>query len=140
MKQNFLKKKKKKLTAIPQHIHSTMSPYSKRMNFEYVFALMNIELYMMMDYINCRMEKVKIRTRLGMVKIVGLIVCMGGVATLAFYKGPQIWPLHNSNTHYSHHHQHHSSSSANPKTWYLGSLLLFFSIITWSIWLVLQVI
>ncbi|KAK6125736.1 hypothetical protein DH2020_040510 [Rehmannia glutinosa] len=35
-----------------------------------------------------RMEKVNIRTSPGMMKIGGVSLCMGGVATIAFYRGP----------------------------------------------------
>ncbi|KAK4256762.1 hypothetical protein QN277_006446 [Acacia crassicarpa] len=85
-----------------------------------------------------RMEKVKIRTKPGVIKISGLVVCLCGVAALAFYKGPQIWPLHPilSANHNAQHLQHDHSSYC--KRWYLGSLLLFCAIITWSMWLVLQ--
>ena len=84
------------------------------------------------------MEEVRIRTKAGIAKIGGLVVCMGGVATLAFYKGPQLKPFHhllNGYQHYESHQDHFCSS----KKWILGSLLLFCSIITWGIWLVLQV-
>ncbi|XP_054822758.1 WAT1-related protein At5g64700-like isoform X3 [Prosopis cineraria] len=85
-----------------------------------------------------RMEKVKVRTKLGVIKIAGLVVCLCGVATLALYKGPQVWPFHTVlSADHSTQHPHHDHSSS-PKRWYLGSLLLFCAIITWSIWLVLQ--
>ncbi|KAH6835178.1 nodulin MtN21 /EamA-like transporter family protein [Perilla frutescens var. hirtella] len=82
-----------------------------------------------------RMEKVKIRTSPGMMKMTGVTLCMGGVAIIAFYRGPlfQLW----------HHHplslQSHNYNYIPPtNTWIKGVFLLLLSQITWSSWLVLQ--
>ncbi|KAL5075258.1 hypothetical protein RYX36_014242, partial [Vicia faba] len=77
-----------------------------------------------------RVEKVNLRTKSGIVKIGSVLLCMGGVSILAFYKGPQ---LH----HHRNDRQHNNHFSYNNK-WILGSLLLFLSTIMWSLWLVLQ--
>ena len=82
---------------------------------------------------SCRMEKVNIRTKCGVTKIASVFLCLVGVATLAFYKGPQLRIAHH---HYYNHHEDHFSST---KRWVLGSLLLFLSVIIWSLWLVIQV-
>ncbi|XP_038883836.1 WAT1-related protein At5g64700-like [Benincasa hispida] len=85
-----------------------------------------------------RMEKVKLRTVAGMAKAFGILVCIGGVITLAFYKGPYLKPLinhHLLNFHKSHAHQPHSHSS---RTWIIGCFLLFISSISWGLWFVLQ--
>ncbi|QCE15274.1 WAT1-related protein [Vigna unguiculata] len=79
-----------------------------------------------------RMEKVNIRTKCGVTKIASVFLCLVGVATLAFYKGPQLRIAHH---HYYNHHEDHFSST---KRWVLGSLLLFLSVIIWSLWLVIQ--
>ncbi|CAL1379879.1 unnamed protein product [Linum trigynum] len=34
------------------------------------------------------METLKVRTRTGVAKLAGIVICLGGVAALAFYKGP----------------------------------------------------
>jgi len=82
---------------------------------------------------SCRMEKVNIRTKCGVTKIASVFLCLVGVATLAFYKGPQLRIAHH---HYYNHHEDHFSST---KRWILGSLLLFIGVIIWSLWLVIQV-
>ncbi|XP_047150571.1 WAT1-related protein At5g64700-like, partial [Vigna umbellata] len=81
-----------------------------------------------------RMEKVNIRTKSGVTKIASVFVCLVGVATLAFYKGPQLRIAHYYNDKSPHHEDHFSSS----KRWVLGSVVLFISVIIWSIWLVIQ--
>ncbi|PON83504.1 Plant-drug/metabolite exporter [Trema orientale] len=87
-----------------------------------------------------RMEKVKIRTAHGVVKLAGIVVCMAGVATLAFYEGPHLKPfLHHHTLEYhdtQKHHQSHLSSSH--KRWAIGCLLFLVSTVAWSSWLVLQ--
>ncbi|KOM41142.1 hypothetical protein LR48_Vigan04g134000 [Vigna angularis] len=82
-----------------------------------------------------RMEKVHIRTKSGVTKIASVFMCLVGVATLAFYKGPQLRIAHYYNDKSPHHEDHFSSS----KRWVLGSVVLFMSVIIWSIWLVIQV-
>lgn len=80
------------------------------------------------------MEKVNIRTKCGVTKIASVLVCLVGVATLAFYKGPQLRIGHYYNDKSPDHEDHFSSS----KRWVLGSLVLFISVIIWSLWLVIQ--
>ncbi|XP_047969853.1 WAT1-related protein At5g64700-like [Salvia hispanica] len=79
-----------------------------------------------------RMEKVKIRTSPGIMKMTGVSLCMGGVATIAFYRGPllQIWHLHHTSLH------SHIITPTN--TWIKGVFLMFLSNISWAFWLVLQ--
>ncbi|XP_022133040.1 WAT1-related protein At5g64700-like [Momordica charantia] len=84
-----------------------------------------------------RMEKVEVKKAAGMAKVVGIMVCMVGAATLAFYKGPYFKPLF---THTPFHHAqtqpHHSSTSQ--KTWMIGCFFLLLTSISWGIWFVLQ--
>lgn len=84
------------------------------------------------------MEKVNLRTESGIAKIGSVLVCMGGVATLAFYKGPQLRTLHHIQSGY-HNSQHHEDHFSSGKRWILGSLLLFLGTLIWSLWLVIQV-
>ncbi|KAG6386752.1 hypothetical protein SASPL_151925 [Salvia splendens] len=76
-----------------------------------------------------RMEKVKIRTSSGIMKMTGVSLCMGGVATIAFYRGPllQIWHLHHTSLH------SHIITPTN--TWIKGVFLMFLSNISWAFWL-----
>ncbi|KAL9313821.1 hypothetical protein ACSQ67_019273 [Phaseolus vulgaris] len=82
-----------------------------------------------------RMEKVNIRTKGGITKIGSVFLCLVGVATVAFYKGPQLRIVH----YHNHHSLHHEDQFSSGKRWILGSLLLFLSVIIWSLWLVIQV-
>ncbi|KAK6150555.1 hypothetical protein DH2020_015487 [Rehmannia glutinosa] len=84
-----------------------------------------------------RMEKVNIRTSPGMMKIGGVSLCMGGVATIAFYRGPFLKILlhhHLINNHLQQLQQHVPS----PNTWIKGVFLMLLSNLFWALWLVLQ--
>ena len=88
----------------------------------------------------CRMETVKLRTSSGMAKIAGVLICIAGAATIAFYKGPHLQLMlhhHLFGHHTSHEHQSHVSSGA---TWVKGCLLMLMSNTFWGLWLVLQVV
>lgn len=85
-----------------------------------------------------RMETVTVKTVPGIAKVGGILVCMAGVVTLAFYQGPALKPPF----HLLHFQPHsgggrHSHVSAD-KTWILGCFLLLVSCICWALWLVLQ--
>ncbi|KAK2391091.1 WAT1-related protein [Trifolium repens] len=84
-----------------------------------------------------RVEKVNIRTKSGISKIGSVLLCMAGVAILAFYKGPQLQVYHLL-SRYHHNNQQHEDHFSYNKKWILGSLLLFLATIMWSLWLVLQ--
>ncbi|KAM0899250.1 hypothetical protein ACQ4PT_021416 [Festuca glaucescens] len=80
-----------------------------------------------------RMEAVKVRSRSGLGKLVGVALCVAGVLVIAFYAGPSIRPL-------AHHpifaHKPHSVSNS---AWIRGTFLLLLACATWSLWIVLQV-
>ncbi|KAB1212078.1 hypothetical protein CJ030_MR5G024650 [Morella rubra] len=84
-----------------------------------------------------RKEVLKFRTISGVAKLTGMLFCVAGAATFAFYKGPYIKLF--CNHHLSGHpeiqeHVHLASS----KTWIKGCFLSIASIIAWGLWLVLQ--
>ncbi|XVF17080.1 hypothetical protein REPUB_Repub10bG0087300 [Reevesia pubescens] len=84
-----------------------------------------------------RMEKVTVKTVPGIAKVAGIVVCMAGVATLAFYKGPVLKPLFH--LHFQHDQDDHDAAHASSaKKWILGCFLLLVSCICWALWLVLQ--
>ncbi|MCI04663.1 Auxin-induced protein 5NG4, partial [Trifolium medium] len=66
-----------------------------------------------------------------------VLLCMAGVAILAFYKGPRLEVQHLL-SRYHHNNQQHEDHFSYNKKWILGSLLLFLATIMWSLWLVLQ--
>ncbi|KAK4417362.1 WAT1-related protein [Sesamum alatum] len=84
-----------------------------------------------------RMEKVNIRTRAGMMKVAGVSLCIGGVGTIAFYRGPFLKVLthhHLINNHLQQLEEHVPSST----TWIKGVFLMLLSSFSWALWLVLQ--
>ncbi|AES72789.2 putative EamA domain-containing protein [Medicago truncatula] len=85
-----------------------------------------------------RVEKVNLRTKSGISKIGSVLLCMAGVAILAFYKGPQLRIARHLLSGYHHNNQEHEYHESYDKKWILGALLLFLGTIMWSLWLVLQ--
>ncbi|GAV83105.1 EamA domain-containing protein, partial [Cephalotus follicularis] len=86
------------------------------------------------------MEALKVRTTPGIAKLIGVLVCMAGATTLAFYRGPH-WKFLCRHHLFGHHNsqelQSHVSSS---KQWIKGSFLMLLSNTFWGLWLVLQAI
>lgn len=81
-----------------------------------------------------REETVKIGTIPGNAKVAGIVACMGGAATLAFYKGPQLRPLF-----HLFKIKGHQAHGTNGKTWIKGCFLLLTSNSLYALSLVLQV-
>ncbi|KAI3669192.1 hypothetical protein L6452_40419 [Arctium lappa] len=84
------------------------------------------------------MEGVKLRTSPGVAKITGIVVCIGGAATIAFYQGPQLRLLlhhHLFSTPTQHNMAHGSGFS---RTWVKGVFLMLLSNSLWGLWIVLQ--
>lgn len=83
------------------------------------------------------METLKVKSIQGTAKLVGITVCMGGVITLALYKGPLMkLPLC---PHLYHGGQEHHHGSGGSTSWLKGCVLMVTSNILWGLWLVLQV-
>ncbi|KAI3451039.1 hypothetical protein Pfo_007704 [Paulownia fortunei] len=84
-----------------------------------------------------RIERLNIRTSPGMMKVAGVSLCIGGVATIAFYRGPFLKIL-------LHHHlinnhlQQLQDQVPSAKTWIKGVFLMLLSNLSWAFWLVLQ--
>uniref|UniRef100_A0ACD5TYP2 Uncharacterized protein n=1 Tax=Avena sativa TaxID=4498 RepID=A0ACD5TYP2_AVESA len=80
-----------------------------------------------------RMEVVKVRSSSGLVKLVGVALCVAGVLVIALYSGPSIRPL-------AHHPVFaHKPQSVSNGAWIKGTFLLLLACVTWSLWIVLQV-
>ncbi|KAL6583226.1 hypothetical protein OROMI_005304 [Orobanche minor] len=84
-----------------------------------------------------RVEKLNIKTSPGMLKAAGVSLCIGGVATIAFYRGffLKIMKHHLINNNDVNKHQNHVPSS---DTWVKGVFLMLLSQFFWALWLVLQ--
>ncbi|XP_077241368.1 WAT1-related protein At5g64700-like isoform X2 [Tasmannia lanceolata] len=85
-----------------------------------------------------RMEDVKLKSLSGKAKVVGIIACLAGAMTYAFYKGPHFnsfshhYSIASKNSHVDEVHTHSS------ETWLVGSFLLLAGNILWCLWTVLQ--
>lgn len=88
-----------------------------------------------------RIEVLRVKTAAGAAKLAGVVACLGGAATLAFYKGPQLELLSHfhflGNYHKTQQHQGHVLSGSS---WIKGCFLMLLSNTFWGMWLVLQVI
>ncbi|PKI58602.1 hypothetical protein CRG98_020991 [Punica granatum] len=84
-----------------------------------------------------RMESLELGAVTGMAKLAGVGVCLGGAATLAFYKGPHfsLWSHHH---HLHHDHQTYQSHVSSGRAWIKGCFLMLSSNTLWALWLVLQ--
>ncbi|GER35101.1 nodulin MtN21 /EamA-like transporter family protein [Striga asiatica] len=84
-----------------------------------------------------RMERVNISRSPGILKVCGVVLCMGGVATIAFFRGPFLKIL-------VHHHLVHnhltleSRAIPSPNAWIMGVFLMLLANLFWALWLVLQ--
>ncbi|RZC07608.1 WAT1-related protein isoform E [Glycine soja] len=84
-----------------------------------------------------RIESLKIKTTPGIAKLIGVVACLAGAATFAFYKGPSLKFLshfHLLDYHKSIQHQGHAQSGA----WIKGCFLMLLSNTFFGLWLVLQ--
>ncbi|XVF17078.1 hypothetical protein REPUB_Repub10bG0087000 [Reevesia pubescens] len=85
-----------------------------------------------------RMEVLRLKTSAGIAKIVGILICLAGALTLAFYKGPhmKLFCLHHLFEH--HHNQTLHSRTSSRETWVKGCFLMLISNTFWGLWIVLQ--
>ncbi|XP_030973971.1 WAT1-related protein At5g64700-like [Quercus lobata] len=85
-----------------------------------------------------RMEVLELRTIAGVAKLAGILFCIAGAATLAFYKGPHL-------KFFGQHHlfghpklEDHLVHLPSNKAWIKGCFLFLISSTFWGLWLVLQ--
>ena len=72
----------------------------------------------------------------GLAKVLGTLIGLSGAMMFAFVKGPPLnWKQH---SHASVSVA--NSTSSSPGEWVKGSLMMLGSNITWSLWLILQVL
>ncbi|CAL1409295.1 unnamed protein product [Linum trigynum] len=80
-----------------------------------------------------RVETLRFGTTTGKAKLLGIVICMGGVAALAFYEGPhfKMFCLFRNSFWHSGYHKSHTS-------WIKGNFLTLSSSFAWGYWLVFQ--
>ncbi|CAN8277519.1 unnamed protein product [Cochlearia groenlandica] len=84
-------------------------------------------------------ETLKVKSIQGISKLVGITICMGGVITLALYKGPLLkLPLCPHLNYHGHRNIPSGHVSAGSTSWPKGCVLMIISNILWGLWVVLQ--
>lgn len=82
-----------------------------------------------------RTENVKsLKTKAGVLKVIGTLICISGALFLTFYKGPQISHSH-SHTEALHHNNNDQDKTKN---WLLGCLFLTIGTTLLSLWMLFQ--
>ncbi|KAH9626403.1 hypothetical protein KSS87_009089 [Heliosperma pusillum] len=82
--------------------------------------------------LSLRQESVNLRSKSGITKVSGSLICLGRVLLLIFYRG---FPVNHT------HHGKNSNITAGvdrPRNWILGSVFLVLSILCWAAWFLLQ--
>lgn len=89
-----------------------------------------------------RIEVLRVKTAAGAAKLAGVVACLGGAATLAFYKGPHLELLSHFHFLGNYHktQQQHQGHFLSGSSWIKGCFLMLLSNTFWGMWLVLQVI
>ncbi|KAF2548987.1 hypothetical protein F2Q70_00019156, partial [Brassica cretica] len=83
-----------------------------------------------------RTENVRnLKTKAGMLKILGTLICISGALFLTFYKGPQI---SNPHSHKEAVHDHNDNDQDKTKNWLLGCLYLTIGTTLLSLWMLFQ--
>ncbi|XP_020215470.2 WAT1-related protein At5g64700 [Cajanus cajan] len=84
-----------------------------------------------------RIEVLKVKSAPGVAKLVGVMACLAGAGTLAFYKGPRLELLSHYHLLGYHKSQQHLGRHASA-SWIKGCFLMLLSNTFWGMWLVLQ--
>ncbi|KFK42497.1 hypothetical protein AALP_AA1G001200 [Arabis alpina] len=83
-----------------------------------------------------RLDSVRtLKTKPGILKVVGTLICISGAMLLTFYKGPQIANFH-SHPEALHHHNNNDQDKANK--WILGCLYATIGTTLLSLWMLFQ--
>ncbi|KAM7514671.1 hypothetical protein LguiA_004254 [Lonicera macranthoides] len=82
-----------------------------------------------------RVEKISIRKRHGITKVIGSTISLSGALVLTFIKGP---PVYSSSNHHQNQHANHLAKNYSREDLIKGCLLLLLADITWSLWLIVQ--
>lgn len=80
------------------------------------------------------MESVRVlKSKTGMLKVMGTLICVSGALLLTFYKGPQISHFH-SHPEALHNNNHQSKTN----NWLLGCLFAAIGVTFFCIWMLFQ--
>ncbi|MQM07642.1 hypothetical protein Taro_040484 [Colocasia esculenta] len=88
-----------------------------------------------------RMETVGIRTKSGVAKVLGTVVCVGGSMLMTFYKGNLV-RLPPSGIHWKYAEEVEgsgaSAAAADEEKMALGAALVVLSCVAWAVWFIIQ--
>lgn len=82
-----------------------------------------------------RFEKVMIRRKSGLAKILGTTVCLGGTVVITLYQGVSL-----NSPHKESDPRHEMSGRKKDPKWALGSVFLLASTLMWSSWYLIQAV
>ncbi|KAL9245456.1 hypothetical protein vseg_019109 [Gypsophila vaccaria] len=83
-----------------------------------------------------RQENVNLRSKSGIAKVSGSLICIGGIILLILYRG---FPLNHTPVSSYHTNNANTAAKANrPQNWILGSAFLVLSVLSWSGWFLIQ--
>lgn len=81
-----------------------------------------------------RIEKVNLKKKSSMAKVIGTTITVAGAMVMTLYKGP----MFNLVPH-GHGGAHHEATAANPVNWVAGTIQLISCIVGWSGFFIVQV-
>ncbi|XP_050387613.1 WAT1-related protein At3g30340-like [Argentina anserina] len=104
----------------------------------YACAFINmVPVYTFLLALPFGLEKVNIRSKGGIAKILGSLICIGGALSLTLYKG---LPLTNQHSHVAQieNHDYMMSAAKKRERWAFGSALSAAGCILWASWFLIQ--
>lgn len=83
-----------------------------------------------------RLERMRLRSTAGKVKVLGTLLCVGGTMIVSLYKGKalHLWPTHLLKLH------HGAKGAEDHHHWLRGTLFLVCSCLSYAFWFITQVI
>ncbi|XP_004308749.1 PREDICTED: WAT1-related protein At3g30340-like isoform X2 [Fragaria vesca subsp. vesca] len=84
------------------------------------------------------LEKVSIRSKGGIAKILGSLICIGGALSLTLYKGMPLTNQHSHATAQIENHDYMMSTAKRRERWVLGSVFAAAGCFMWASWFLIQ--
>ncbi|KAJ6824656.1 WAT1-related protein-like [Iris pallida] len=85
-----------------------------------------------------RLESATVKTKAGVAKVLGAVLCFAGALVLALYKGIALTSTSHQVAEYSEGHASHSRDNSIRGKWMLGTVMLVISTFSLSAWYLLQ--